>query len=185
MCISAQENYEPIYATLHNGQEFKAIVDSGASETIIGVETLQELYSVYQDLGFNPRDEIRVDRNLRKNFVFGNSEVSEALGLATITVGIFGQEHEIEAHVVEGSAPLLLSSRFLYKHEVTIDFKLGVATFGRADGQQVKLERAASYHLLMSIVAFPGRQDRTTSTTTSTEGLPSESTTDGKGQSDL
>lgn len=184
MCITACDNHEPIYATLLSGQDFKAIVDSGASETIIGVETLQDLYSVYQQLGFNPRDEIKVDRSLRKNFLFGNSEVSEALGLATLNVGIFGREYEIEAHVVEGSAPLLLSSRFLYQHAVTIDFKKGVANFGLEDDQSVVLERAASYHLLVSIVAFPGRHDGTTRKSSCTEGQPSESTGSAKGQSD-
>ena len=152
------EQLEGIYAALRTNMEFKAIVDSGASETIIGVETLQELYDMHETLGFDPRQEIKVDRSLRKSFVFGNSEVSEAIGLATITVGLFGRECEIEAHVVEGSAPLLLSSKFLYQHEVTIDFRKGEACFGKRGEDIVCLERAPSYHLMMSVLAFPGRQ---------------------------
>ena len=78
-------------------KQFKAIVDSGASETIVGVDTLQDLYDIYNSLGFEARQEITVDRNIRKTFVFGNSEVSEAIGLAKINVGILGKELEIEA----------------------------------------------------------------------------------------
>ena len=152
------DQLEGIYAAIRTNMEFKAIVDSGASETIIGVDTLQELYDMHEQLGFDPRQEIKVDRSLRKSFVFGNSEVSEAIGLATITVGLFGRESEIEAHVVEGSAPLLLSSKFLYQHEVTIDFRKGEACFGKRGEDIVCLERAPSYHLMMSVLAFPGRQ---------------------------
>ena len=98
--------------------------------------------------------------------------MSEAIGLATITVGLFGKECEIEAHVVEGSAPLLLSSRFLYQHDVTIDFRKGEACFGDRGDEVLSLERAPSYHLMMSVLAFPGRQldDGTTSGTRTTDG---------------
>ena len=166
------DHLDGIYAAIRSEVEFKAIVDSGASETIIGVNTLQELYDMHEKLGFDPRQEIKVDRNLRKSFVFGNSEVSEAIGLATITVGLFGKECEIEAHVVEGSAPLLLSSRFLYQHDVTIDFRKGEACFGDRGDEVLSLERAPSYHLMMSVLAFPGRQldDGTTSGTRTTDG---------------
>ncbi len=148
---------ETIYATLNEEKQFKAIVDSGASETIVGVDTLQELYDIYNSLGFEARQEISVDRNIRKTFVFGNSEVSEAIGLAKINVGILGKELEIEAHVVDGSAPLLLSSKFLYEHEVVVDFKQGNAYFPSLD-VQAKLKRAPSYHLLLSILGFPGNK---------------------------
>ena len=165
------EQMDGIYSAIRSEVEFKAIVDSGASETIIGVNTLQELYQMHAKLGFDPRQEIKVDRNLRKSFVFGNSEVSEAIGLATITVGLFGRECEIEAHVVEGSARLLLSSRFLYQPNVTIDFRKGEACFGDRGDEVVSLERAPSYHLIMSVLAFPGRQhdESTISGTRTTE----------------
>ena len=148
-------NAEKIYAALNEEKQFKAIVDSGASETIVGVDTLQDLYDIYNSLGFEARQEITVDRNIRKTFVFGNSEVSEAIGLARINVGILGKE--IEAHVVDGTAPLLLSSKFLYEHEVVVDFKEGHAYFPHLD-VQAKLQQAPSYHLLLSILGFPGNK---------------------------
>ena len=158
MCITNMEKDEPIYAILQKDHDFKAIVDSGASETIIGVDTLQELYSLYEELGFDPREEIKIDRSLRKSFVFGNSAVSEAIGMATITIGLFGKECQLEAHVVDGAAPLLLSSKFMYQHEMVIDFKRGVVCLGERSEEVETLERAPSYHLMMSILNFPGRR---------------------------
>ena len=57
-------------------------------------------------LGFNPEKEISIDHRLRKTFIFGNNESSQALGLARMTTGIHGRETETEAHVVEGQTPL-------------------------------------------------------------------------------
>ena len=59
--------------------------------------------------------------------------------------------------MVDGTAPLLLSSKFLYEHEVVVDFKEGHAYFPHLD-VQAKLQRAPSYHLLLSILGFPGNK---------------------------
>ena len=121
--FTPNSTHEPIYAVTKGDTQFHGIVDSGASESIIGVDTLQELFEVYDTLGFDPRAEIKVDRTLKKTFMFGNSAVSEAIGLAQLTVGLFGTEHVMDVHVVDGSAPLLLSSKFLYQMEMTVDWK--------------------------------------------------------------
>lgn len=141
----------------HGNNVFKAILDSGASETIVGVETLQELYEIYANMGFDPNAEITIDRTLHKSFVYGNGATNEALGLAKINVGLVGKETVIEAHVVAGSTPLLLSSKFLYDNNIIIDFKKGQAWFQQWD-LKVQLERAPSYHLLLSMLGFPGNE---------------------------
>ena len=48
--------------------------------------------------------------------------MSEALGLATVTSGIDGQEKPLQMHVVEGQTPLLLSSKWLYEQGAIVDF---------------------------------------------------------------
>ena len=153
-----------IYATGATNADFKAILDSGASETIVGVDTLQELWTMLDDLGFDARKEIIIDRDLRKTFVFGNSAMSEAIGLAKVTVGLFGKEKQIEVHVIEGSAPFLLSSKFMYENNIVVDFREGLVTMNvegpEEDIQWKKLERAPSYHLMMSILDFPERQKK-------------------------
>ena len=151
----SQEQTSEVFAAQDGAPMFKGIIDSGASETIIGVDTLQDLQDAIMQLNLDPKKHIHIDRNLRKTFVFGNSESSEAIGLCKLVVGLLGAETTIEAHVVEGSAPLLLSSRFLYKHGVSIDFKQGVAHFDESGNQPIQLERASSYHLQLSMLDFP------------------------------
>ena len=89
------------------------------------METLDEFATQLEQLGFSATDEIVIDRGHRKNFMYGNNESNRSLGRAHITVGIFGHELEIEAHVVEGSTPFLLSSRFLAEMKCHIEFPNG------------------------------------------------------------
>lgn len=155
MVVGQGQDMTPVYLTNEHNHKFTAILDSGASETIIGVDTLQDLYEVYERMGFDARKEIQIDRTMHKTFIYGNGLSNDALGLAKITVGLLGRETEIEAHVVEGNTPLLLSSRFMYDQEITVDFKKGQAWFHQWQ-ERVQLERASSYHLLLSILGFPG-----------------------------
>ena len=161
---------------------FRAILDSGASETIIGVDTLQELYEIYMEMGFDADAEIQIDRSLHKSFVYGNGETNEAIGLAKITVGLLGKEVQLEAHVVDGATPLLLSSKFMYEQDIQIDFKKGHAWF-KHWGEKVKLERAPSYHLLLSILGFPGNEkDLEKLKIPEEEGLSAEWDVEGSGK---
>ena len=68
-------------------------------------------------------------------------------------------EHALDVHVVEGSTPLLLSSRWLYETGAVINFKTGRAIFPALSNREVQLERAPSYHLLMPVHAFQGNTE--------------------------
>ncbi len=48
-----------VYATMSDSHALRGIIDSGASETIIGVETLQDMWEAYDQMGFDPGQEIR------------------------------------------------------------------------------------------------------------------------------
>ena len=91
--FTPNSTHEPIYVVTKGNTQFHGILDSCESDSIIGVDTLQELFEVYDALGFDPRAKIKVDRTLKKTFMFGNSAVSEAIGLAQLTVGLFGTKH--------------------------------------------------------------------------------------------
>ena len=136
----------------------KAIMDCGASESIVGAWTLQGIHEELNQLGFDPDAEINLDTTLRKNFVFGNNESSLALGQATMNVGIHGTEQPLQAHVVEGQTPLLLSSKWLYDQEAIIDFKKAQALLPKISSEVIQLERAPTYHLLLPVTAFPGHE---------------------------
>ena len=146
---------EETYAVLTDEVRTKAILDCGASESIIGAFTLQNLYDQFADMGLNPEEQISIDRSQRRSFIFGNNETSLSLGYANITVGVAGRLMKIPIHVVEGQTPMLLSSRWLEEHSAVIDFRTGKASFGFLDGQDLQLERASTNHLLLPVTAFP------------------------------
>ena len=107
-----------------------AIIDSGASENIIGEDTLQELAEHLREMDFDPNEEIEVDRRIHKQFTYGNNLSSAGLGLSHVNAGICGQDVEIQAHMVEGATPFLLSAKFLYDMDATINFRTGWQCFG-------------------------------------------------------
>ena len=136
----------------------KAIIDSGASDNLVGAETLQELAQCLEEMSFDPDHEIQVDREVHKNFVFGNNETSAGLGLSHVNAGICGQQMPIQAHLVEGATPFLLSSKFLYDVDATINFRRGVAVIRQLSEKQIKLERTSNHHLLIPLMAFAGNK---------------------------
>lgn len=137
-----------------------AVIDSGASDNVIGVNTLQDLADVLEGLGFDVSKDIEVDRSIHKNFVYGGDHSSRALGLAHLNLGILGQELQIAAHVVEGNTPLLLSSKFLYDTRAVIDFRNGIAKLEGIHGKAVQLERGPGNHLLIPVTTFGGCRER-------------------------
>ena len=156
---SENEEQASAFAVLCQQGEQKAILDSGASESIVGANTLQGIYDHFSVLGFDPDEEVKVDRNVNKSFIFGNNQTSAALGLAKMSAGICGEERQLDVHVVEGSTPLLLSGKWLYDAGAVINFKTGRAVFTEISPREIQLERAPSFHLLMPVTAFQGNRD--------------------------
>jgi hypothetical protein len=137
----------------------KAVIDCGATESIVGDFMLQDFQDELCHLGFDGDAEVKIDRAVRRNFLFGNSETSRAIGLAQVTAGICGQEKTLDVHVVQGGTPFLLSSRWLYEQEAVINFKTGKACFPHLSEKQVQLERSPSFHLLLPLTAFQGNEE--------------------------
>ena len=136
---------------------WQAVIDSGASDNVVGVNTLQELAEIIGDLGFDVEKEFEVDRNIHKNFIYGGDHSSKALGLAHLNLGILVKEVKVSVHVVEGNTPLLLSAKFLYDARTTINFRSGVAAFMEIHDEAVQLERGPGNHLLLPVTLFGGR----------------------------
>lgn len=146
-------------ASLQDQARNKAIIDCGASESIVGSFMLQDFRDELIDLGFDANVEMSIDRGVQKSFLFGNDQSSNALGMAKFTAGICGQEQVIEAHVVDGGTPMLLSSKWLYDQEAVINFKTGRALFPKISSQQVQLERSSTFHLMLPLNAFGGQTE--------------------------
>lgn len=137
----------------------KAVIDSGASDNVIGVNSMQEMVNLYEDLGLDFESEVSIDRSMHKNFVYGSDHSSAALGLSKVNTGILGHEVNIETHMIEGSTPFLLSAKFLYDMKATINFHTGVAQFATLSERHFQLERGPGNHLMLPITQFAGLQD--------------------------
>ena len=81
------------------------VIDSGCGKTLIGQETLGALMRKLHEKGL-PAPKLRKEQNL---FTFGNAAEEVADTVATIPVGINGCNGKIDAAVIKGPAPLLLS----------------------------------------------------------------------------
>ena len=110
-------------------------------------------------MGFDADQEVKVDRSINMSFVFGNDQTSSDLGLAKVNAGICGLEKPLGVHVVDGSTPLLLSGKRLYDAGAVIDFRTGRAKFREVSDREVQLARAPSYHLMMPVTAFGGKEE--------------------------
>jgi hypothetical protein len=157
---NSEEHDEPndnaIFASFRNECYGMAVLDCGASQNIIGLQTLDDTYDRLEEQGFDPEEEIHVDRDVRQTFRFGNDNTSEAIGVAHVTAGLLGKETRIKAHVVEGTVPLLLSQQFLDEMNVTMNFRTGQAIFAELSEKIVQLTRTSSGHWLFPIDAFLG-----------------------------
>ena len=111
-----------------------AVVESGTSDNVIGVDTLQDLTNLYEEMGFNISDEFEINRT--KTFIYGGDHSSQAIGLAHLSVGILGTEIVLNVQIVDGGTPLLLSAKFLYDAKAKIDFRTGEASFGNISDQK-------------------------------------------------
>ena len=136
----------------------RAIIDSGASENIFGEDTLQELADCYDELEFDPAEETEVNSQVHKQFTSGNNQTNAGLGLSHVNAGIYGHQVEVQEHMVEGATPFLLSAKFLYDMDATINFRTGIAVFRNLSDQQFQLERSPSNHLMLPMTAFAGRE---------------------------
>ena len=149
--VSSLDEVCPTYATLQQESVSNAILDCGASESIVGAHTLQKMCDHMLSHGVDPQLTVRIDRNVSRNFLFGNNQTSSSLGLAEILTCVSGAPVKIQAHVVEGPTPLLLSSQWLLQHGAMIDFTTGVATFDFTNGHEIKLKRSPTHHLLLPL----------------------------------
>lgn len=134
----------------------KAILDSGASDNIIGVDTLQELLDDMEHLGFDVGSEVQLDYSFKKNFTYGNNQSAAALGRAFVNIGLFGGQFELDIHIVEGQTPMLLSAKFLTDVNALVDFRTGIAQFRSVSDHQYRLERTPGGHLIIPVLAFLG-----------------------------
>ena len=129
-------SHDEIFTVQESALRGCAILDSGASDNIVGIDTLQDMADVLEELGYQPAHEIHMDYSVQKRFTFGNCQSDAAIGKAYVAVGLFGKEWELPVYVVEGNTPFLLSARFLADLNVSINFRTGKAVFRKLGPEQ-------------------------------------------------
>ena len=132
----------------------KAILDSGATANVMGIEAAEKHLESLKILGFDVNRETTMDRNYRRKFRFGNDEIGEALGVLTMPVGIGGVETKVEVRLVEGAVLLLIGANFLKDRKAHVDFDSGALQLGNGGQEPVRLESGSGGHLLVSLDTF-------------------------------
>ena len=96
---------------------------------------------------------MRVDRDDRPTYTFGNGESAKVSGKATFEVTANGQVGTIDFHGLDArGVPLLLSAQALKKMGAIINFETGMAMFMALDHEKVvQLEASSSGHWLLDL----------------------------------
>eukprot|EP00435_Cladocopium_sp_Y103_P071090 s130_g36.t1 len=127
-----------------------AVLDSGCGKTIIGQKTLEQFQQLWQKDGrYKPsfKDELNA-------FKFGNGERETSTLVSIMPIGLCGKFGTVQAAVVAGDAPLLLSRPALKRLGASIDFQNDRLTL--FDGRhEIKLKSNAAGQYVIDVFDFP------------------------------
>lgn len=122
------------------------IIDSGCGKTLIGQSTLNALllFRKYAEIG-HPLPELRREEHL---FRFGNQNEELAQYAVTLPIGIGGREGRVDASVIKGTAPLLLSRSTMRSLGAGLDFQKETLSLSLAQNRksyrQMQLDSTSS-----------------------------------------
>eukprot|EP00435_Cladocopium_sp_Y103_P056355 s943_g19.t1 len=125
------------------------IIDSGCGKTLIGQSTLNALFRKYADAGF-PLPDLRQEEHL---FRFGNQNEEVARFAVTLPIGIGGRVGSVEASIIKGTAPLLLSRNTMRSLGAVLDFQK--ETLSLAGSKPEKLQTNSAGQYVINIMDFP------------------------------
>eukprot|EP00435_Cladocopium_sp_Y103_P064168 s612_g25.t2 len=117
------------------------IVDSGCSRTLIGQETLNSFMRLYHEKCM-PEPTDRKECNL---FRFGNGHEEVSERVVSMPVSINGQKGRIDAAVIKGSAPLLLSRNTMKSLNAVLDFSSETMSLGGGPPRKLQVNSAGQY----------------------------------------
>lgn len=127
------------------------VLDSGCGKTIIGEKTLQLFLEKWEALGLPPPTE----RQVMNQFRFGNGQVETSHRLLDLPVGLHGRRGILQAAVVKGTAPLLVSRPALKRLGAKIDFHADqLSLFQGQVHMPLQVNAAGQY--MVDVMQFPG-----------------------------
>ena len=126
------------------------IIDSGCGKTLIGQSTLATYMRMLYDMG-KPSPTLKQESTL---FRFGNGQEEVSDRVATLPVGIHGHSGTVEAAVIKGDAPLLLSRNTMRSLRAVMDF--AAETVSIQGGPPQKLVTNAAGQFVINVMEFSG-----------------------------
>ena len=127
-----------------------AVLDSGCGKTIVGDRTLKQFQQLWADDGrYAPK--FKSETNV---FRFGNGERETTTTTVIMPVGLAGRFGTVQAAVVRGDAPLLLSRPALKRLGATIDFHGDRLKLFHGD-VDMSLKSNAAGQYVVNVMDFP------------------------------
>ena len=128
-----------------------AVLDSGCSQTVCGVEWLESFLDTLND----KEKEMVIYENSNSVFKFGDGKLWNSIKSAVLPVELAGKNVKIRTDVVEPNIPLLLSRNSMKKSSMMINFfEDTVVVFG----QSLKLTTTTSGHYTIPLFHAPTNQ---------------------------
>ena len=129
------------------------VIDSGCGKTLIGQATLNSVYRLLQEKE-RTLPVLKQNQNL---FRFGNGQEELPEKVAVIPVGIHGQDGHIEAAVIQGDAPLLLSRAAMKSLGASLNFEKETLTLKGSQPQPVQVNSAGQF--IVNVMDFANTQE--------------------------
>ncbi|CAL1167843.1 unnamed protein product [Cladocopium goreaui] len=129
------------------------IVDSGCSKTLIGKQTLADFMRLFHRLNL-PAPATKPASNL---FKFGNGSEEWSDRVVIMPVGLFGRRGTIEAAIIEGNAPLLLSRATMKSLQTILDFDNETISLLGAGAQPMKYNESGQ--IIVNMLDFSEFQE--------------------------
>ena len=149
--LNSEQHLEPVSTeVLLVSSPGYAVLDSGCGKIIIGERTLEQFQKIWtQDGRFGP--EFKTETNV---FKFGNGDRETSQKVVIMPIGLAGRFGNVQAAVVKGDAPLLLSRPALKRLGATLDFENDrVKLFSGAVELELKSNAAGQY--VLGVLDFP------------------------------
>lgn len=118
----------------------RGIIDSGCGKTLIGQETLNQMIKLYQSRNMDP-PKLRRQSNFS---AFGSNREEATDFVAELRVGINGRVGRVDAAIVKGPAPLLLSRNTMRSLRATLNFANNSMSLNGEAPQPLRSTRLAS-----------------------------------------
>eukprot|EP00435_Cladocopium_sp_Y103_P016924 s2219_g4.t1 len=127
------------------------IIDSGCGKTLIGQSTLNSLFRMLAEAD-QPIPSLRPEQHV---FRFGNQHEEVSKCTVTLPIGINGKLGMVDASVIKGTAPLLLSRNTMKSLGAILDFQKETLSLAGGKPQSLVVNEAGQY--VISIMDFPSK----------------------------